>query len=59
MDQRIFDAAIRQWRTRLRIHALKPKADTVSLFKSCSIKTKGSRNYDSPCIFRPLWGAAA
>jgi len=28
MDQRIIDAAIRQWRKRL--HALKPKADTLN-----------------------------
>jgi len=29
MDQRIIDAAIRQWRKRL-LHALKPKADTLN-----------------------------
>jgi len=30
MDQRITDAAIRQWRTRVFVHALKPKADTLN-----------------------------
>ena len=76
MDQRIIDAAIRQWRTRLRA-CIKAKGGhfehtwvgsvfwltyqhwlldicakfyhCVCLFTSYTIKTKGSRNYESPC----------
>jgi len=81
MDQRIIDAAIRQWCTRLRTcikakgrhfehtssqwcvlanvtaltrpieHMCKILSLCVCLFKRCTIKTKGTRNYDSPCIY--------